>query len=41
MDGNCTLLMNNPYRDFKAEDVSAMLRQDNTKSKIVALTKVC
>ncbi|EAL49134.1 coatomer beta subunit [Entamoeba histolytica HM-3:IMSS] len=40
MDGNCTLLLNNPYRDFRVEDVSKSLSQTDVKSKITALTKI-
>ena len=37
---NCTLLLNNPYRDFKVDDVTAQLQKPDTKSKITAMTKI-
>ncbi|ELP88936.1 coatomer beta subunit, putative [Entamoeba invadens IP1] len=40
MEDVSTLILNNPYRDFKAEDVLQSLRSDVSKSKISALTKI-
>ncbi|KAL7719940.1 Coatomer subunit beta [Entamoeba marina] len=40
MEGNCTLLLQNPYRDFRPDDIIKSLRSPETKSKITAMTKI-